>query len=275
MSNPYWTENHRMIHLNYKKISDGEKLFYNKRLISKEWLEKLHKYTVKRIFDNKHKHMLEDHLDRTLPLKFQEMSEQKTVLLEDLFFETKNKLMDALTTTSGDSLIPKKIDKEKVKWAFYLSPPEGQRIWELKKKMIVKTAEYKQHIEELLLLVSGDFAYNIIKLLKPLKINQKEFKALEHEHLITPDEAKKYGFDKKDVLFAYKFTIEYSYPKPVKIVKPRGLQNFTELKNIKVPKEEKKLEEIVYISGPVVKERRDLDKLFFEVKDLLTVSFGF
>jgi len=249
-------DDHRLVHAAYQSLINGKTLYHRKgalagKIITKEWLEKFHKWIVQHIFKLGYKHNMVDELDRTLPMELKDKSVQKTITIEDVLQGKKEELISALTTDSGSVLIPQKIDKNSVKWAIYVTAPHGYMIWKGQKTLIVKSVELKKHINEPLLLVSGTFAFGIIRLDSPQEIDQKMFQTLKQEHKITDEEAKTWGFDKKDKLYAYRVHVDYLYPKPKKIIKPKGLQNFTEIENIRVIKdqEEKKMLNVDEVVG--------------------------
>jgi hypothetical protein len=248
-----WTEakkkilldDHRLVHAAYRNLQSGKKLFHRKgplngRPITKEWVERLHKWIVRHILKLGYKHNIVDDLDRTLPLDLKDRSEHKTILLRDVLYNENKQLMEALTTISGQSLIPKEVDGKPVdvKWALYLVRPHGLLIWKKQKDMLVKMVRLKKHINEPLLLVSGINAFGIIKLGEPEEINQDKFKKLFPRHKITQDEADKWGFSKAEKLYTYKVNLVKLYKEPVKIQKPQGLQNFTEINKIRIQKAE-------------------------------------
>ena len=87
-----------------------------------------------------------------------------------------------------------------------------------------------------LLLVSGNYAYGIIKMSTPQIVTQDVFKATARDHRVSKEESERWGFDKKDSLYSYKFELVYSFRKPKRVSKPKGLQNFTKVTKIRIPK---------------------------------------
>jgi len=248
-----WTEarkkilldDHRLVHAAYKNILSGKTLIHRKgslkdKPITKEWVIKLHKWIVEHMFSVGFEHHMVDSLDETLPekLKAKSIVKELSASIAELLGDDAQDLIQGLTTVSGDSLIPKEIagqKKKKPRWAKYLTHPHGALIWRGVKTLIVNSVRLQKHIEEPLLLVSGDYAYCILSLNEPQEISKKEFESLFKEHRITEKEFENWGFEGKQ-LYSYTFDILHKYKEPIKIEKPRGLQRFTELANIRVQK---------------------------------------
>ena len=158
--------------------------------------------------------------------------------LEDAKMESvKTDLVNQLNTDNGAALIPEKLaTKEFPAWAMYLTPPHGRMIWDLKKDMLIKTDKFKKHINENLLLCSGNLIYAIIRLSEGREIDLEQFKKLEPRHRLSEADRKKW-WPKRDKLNAYDVTIVHKFKKPVKYVKIKGFQNFVQITKIKLVKE--------------------------------------
>jgi len=136
-------------------------------------------------------------------------------------------------------ITPKNIYK--IKTGLYLVPPHGELIYNGEKTLIVKTKNFKKHIKEDLILLSGNKAYGIIYLEEPKKISKEEFDKLVDKHKISQEEYEDWNW--KEPLYAYEFRFsKFNVPIPVKI--PKGVQIFVNIDKVKflTPKELSNLE---------------------------------
>jgi hypothetical protein len=260
-----WISMHWRMHKIFERVSKGEVVLKSDKPIDKDWLSKVHRFAVDNMCKDHVKHVMVDGLDRTLPAYLINASIQKNVLWGDVFLREKEFLVRALTTQNADALIPRKIAKNTVQWAFYVTPPHGTYIWNGTKTLIIKSMVFKHHIGEPLLLISGDYAYGIISLGEAMGITQQDFNSLSEKHRIGQDEARKLGFDRRKDLYMYKINSLHTYPQRVRIEKPKGMQTFARISEIRVPNGEHKSVEF---------GEKEMDNMFF-FGDAISEAFGF
>lgn len=196
---------------------------------------------------------LNDQIERKINILDQVDNVKTVMTFEELinFLEEKNGRAVNLHLNSGSMLefmvdssqvyIDKALDKFSRKFAqkdesesepalkhqtgIYLTPPHGRLIWEGKKKVIIKSIELKSHLEEPLYLLSGKYAYGIIKLGKPRLINMTQFKQLAESHRVTEAERLKW-WPHKDILYLYPVTFVRRWETPRQWKVQHGAQNF-------------------------------------------------
>jgi len=154
----------------------------------------------------------------------------------------------------------------KVSTGLYLVEPHGQYIYEGKKKLIVKSKKFKDHIREDLLLVSGPIAYGIINLQEPFEIKTlEEFNELKDDHLITKEEYKKWNWSLP--LYGYKFSFK-KFTKPIPVKVPKGVQVFFQVKDLKTIKQ-LDLKDLIYLHAYVHSLNKEYEdiwcKLHYEI----------
>lgn len=93
----------------------------------------------------------------------------------------------------------------------YLSPPYGELIYENQKTAIVKT-EKNDKLENMGLLISGDYAYGYIRCRECEQIDLNEFDKREKEHRLTESE-----IDNHDELYYYSIREFIKFENPRKI----------------------------------------------------------
>ncbi len=107
----------------------------------------------------------------------------------------------------------------------YLVEPHGELIWRRRKRAIVKSRKFSNHVGEPLYLLSGKQCYGIIKLDSPTEINLQQFKELAPKHLVKEEERLDW-WPGKQTLFYYPFVIEELYKVPRKWKYEPGVQTF-------------------------------------------------
>jgi hypothetical protein len=118
--------------------------------------------------------------------------------------------------------------------------PEGIMIIDGQKKWIVKNYVDKQHIEESLLLLQGDYALGIIRISNPSEIKMTEFEKKSNLHMITEEEKNILLADAK-MLYAYPIQIMEKFDNPRKITIPVEPQTFSN--DVRFCEEETKMSE--------------------------------
>ena len=111
----------------------------------------------------------------------------------------------------------------------YLTAPHGRLLWDGKKTALVKSIKLKSHVEKPIYLLSGDFAYGIIKLGQPKEISLTEFKELFPKHQVSEEERLKW-WPKATLLYYYPVSFIRRWDHPKRWKKQQGAQLF--VKNV-------------------------------------------
>lgn len=106
-----------------------------------------------------------------------------------------------------------------------LVSPHGRYVWEGRKSAMVKSREYRKYINQPLWLISEGKVWGIVQYGEPRKITWEEFKQTYPEHLVTEEEAKKWGWEGKD-LFLYPLHLLKKFDPPVPCKYKLGPQVF-------------------------------------------------
>lgn len=107
----------------------------------------------------------------------------------------------------------------------YLVEPHGKKIVEGRKKAIVKSKKFTEHIGVPLALVSGNYIWGKIKLDSPVEIDLKKFEEDFWKHQVTEKERIAWWPGKKK-LFYYPLQILEVYKTPKFYKVPKGVQTF-------------------------------------------------
>lgn len=120
----------------------------------------------------------------------------------------------------------------------YLVEPHAEMIWTRQKKLILKGRAYPNFIDRDVLLL-GDKAYGIIRLIYGGRLSEKDIDRFEKLHRVTNKERRKWWGRRP--LFVYAFTMR-RFEKPIAYKRPRGLQTY--LKKVQLILEKGEVEEV-------------------------------
>ena len=120
----------------------------------------------------------------------------------------------------------------------FIVEPHAEMIWTRQKKLILKGRPYPNFVDKDVLLI-GDKAYGVLRVIYGGKISEKDVKRFEKLHRVTDKERRKWWGKKP--LYAYAFQIK-RFDKPIAYEKPKGLQTY--LKNVKLILPEEGLKDV-------------------------------
>jgi hypothetical protein len=114
----------------------------------------------------------------------------------------------------------------------YLVSPHGRWLIDGYKTHVVKKRYFRNMVGLPLVLVEGNEALGVIKLLEPVEIDYEEFVRSFDVHRVTVEEVERWWGD-FDVLYLYPVRILVRFPEPVRVYVPRGVQTF--IREVEVP----------------------------------------
>lgn len=136
-----------------------------------------------------------------------------------------------LSQVETEGIEPTVIAKIEPVAGLILVSPHGRYVWEGRKSAMVKSKEYRKYINQPLWLISEGKVWGIVQYGQPKKITWEEFKQTYPRHLITEEEAEKWGWKGKD-LYIYPLHLLKKFDTPVPCKYKLGAQVF--VKEVKV-----------------------------------------
>lgn len=119
----------------------------------------------------------------------------------------------------------------------YLVKPHGEKLIKGEKKAVVKPKRLPDdYVGKQIFLVEDKVVHGIIKLREEEPVDQEGFKELGDKHLITAEEARRWGFDKAKKLYVYSTEVVERYEPPYGYDPPAGVQ--TIIRDVHVEKQE-------------------------------------
>ena len=179
------------------------------------------------------KEAIEDYTDRELRKEL-ETEKVKVIVARDGKEIDLSEELSTVTTEDIEPLLPTQVDVERIEpvAGIYLVEPHGRYIWQGVKTAILKSRRFKKYIGEPLYLIEDSVCYGVIQLDEPEVIeSKKRFVETQYRHLVSDRERKEW-WKGKFPLYLYPVRVLKLFPKPKRVVIPRGVQTFISLENI-------------------------------------------